>query len=122
MEPRTWNVPPRRLRGPRRWALARSRPLDSISPAILSPHSRSPGGVSRQVRRRSQVGLSARPVAPFRGSGAARATQILRRLAATALSQNLGILLQATLLWSPVCAPLSPPIHSPFLHLQPSTC
>ena len=54
---------PVELRCSRRRARARSHPLDSISPALLSPHSRASGGVSRQVRRRSQVGLSARPAA-----------------------------------------------------------
>src|SRR6266478_1505421 len=109
------------LRCSRRRTLARSHPLDSISPALLSPHSRAPAGVSRQVRRRSQVGLSTWPTAPFRGFGAARATQILRRLAATAVSQKLGGLLQATLRRPRVCAPVSRSLHSPCRHLQPST-
>src|SRR5438034_2274919 len=68
-----------------------------------------------------QVGLSARPAAPFRGSGVARATQILRRLAATAVSQKLGGLLQTTLRGPRVCAPVSRPLHPPRRHLQPST-
>ncbi len=53
--------------------------------------------------------LSAWPVAPFRESAAAaRATQsLLRRLAATAVPQTLGDLLQATLRRPRVCAPVT---------------
>jgi hypothetical protein len=59
--------------------------------------------------------------APFRRSGIARPTQILRRLAATAVSQKLGGLLETTLRRPRVCAPVSRPLHPPRRHLQPST-
>src|SRR5229473_2509915 len=121
LEPKAPAASPRPLRRPRRWTLARSHPLDSISPSLLSPHSSTPARVSRQVRRRSQVSLSTWPASSFRRSGAARATQGLRCLAAAAIPKRLDRLLQTTLRRPRVCTPVSRPLHSSRGHLQSST-
>jgi hypothetical protein len=96
LEPETPDSSPCPLCRRRGWALAGSHPLDPISPALLSSPSRAPAGVSRQVRRQSQVGLSA-------------------------VSQKLGGLLETTLRRPRVCASLSRPLQPPRRHLQPST-
>jgi len=59
LEPKAPASSPCSLRCSRRWTLARSHSLDSIPSSLLSPHPGTPSCVSRQVRRRSQVRLSA---------------------------------------------------------------
>jgi len=107
----TWNQSSCPLRRSRRRSLARSHLLDSLSPSLLSPHSGAPAGVSRQVRRRSQVRLSTWPASSFRQSGTAGATQDLRCLAQTTVSKGLDRLLQTALRRARLCAPVSGPLH-----------
>src|SRR5438132_7658610 len=116
-----WACGPRNLmKMTRRWTLPRSHPLASIPSSLLPPHPGAPTCVSRQVRRRSQVGLSAWPASSFRESSAAHTIQDLRFLAETAVPKGLDRLLQITL-WRPrICAPVSRPLHPPRGHLQPS--
>src|SRR5664279_1163672 len=89
---------------------------DSIPPSLSSP----PGAetcVSWKVRRWPQVRLPT-PAPPLGGrSGTDRSAQDLRRLAATAIPQELGGLLQTTLRWPPVCTPVSGPLHPSRGHL-----
>ena len=95
---------------PGRWALPRSHPLDPVPSSLLSPHSSTPTCVSRQVRRRSQVGFSAWPASSFRRSGSARATQDLRCLAPTTVPKRLDRLPQTTLRRSRLRTPVSRPL------------
>jgi len=109
----TWNQSSRFILSPLRCscrrALARSHPLDSISPALLSPHSRAP---ERCFAASSSDALK---LAFQRGqlhflsgeSAATCATQILRRLAATPVSQKLGWSIPSHPSRPRVCAPVS---------------
>ena len=91
--------------------------LDSIPPSLLSSPPGAASHVSWQVRRRPQVRLPT-PATPLRGrSGADRSAQDLRRLAQTTVSKELGGLLQTTLRWPRVCAPVSGPLHPSRGHL-----
>src|SRR5216684_3296705 len=121
LEPKAPASSPCPLCCPRRRTLARSHPLDSIPSSLLSSHPSTPTCVSRQIRGRSQVRLSARPASSCRRSGSACATQNLRSLAATAVPKRLDRLLQTALRGPRICAPVSRPLHPPRRHLQPST-
>src|ERR1019366_111689 len=122
----TWNQklehhPQRALCRARRRIVARSLSWGSITLSLLSSHPCAPASFSRQVYRRSetqlplgQARLPCHPEAP-------RSPQSLRRLVATAVSQALGGLLQATLRRPRVCPPVSRPVHPSRGHLQPST-
>src|SRR5206468_685004 len=87
------------LRHPIRRAGVRSHPLDSIPPSLLPPPPGTPPCVSRQVRCRAQVSVSAWPATSFRQSGSTRSTQDLRFLAPATISKRLDRVLQTTLRW-----------------------
>src|SRR2546426_269102 len=120
LEPKTPASSPCPLCRRRGWALTRSHPLDSISPALLSPHSGAAACVSRQVRRRSQARFPASATQLLGRSVPPRSAQDLRCLAQTTVSKRLDRLLQTTLRRPRVCAPVSGPLHPPSGHLQPS--
>src|SRR5271157_1899798 len=101
-------------------ALARPYAMDSIPPSLLTSPPGAAARVSWQIRRRPQVRLPTQS-APLRGrSGTDRSAQDLRRLAASAIPQELGGLLQTTLRWPRIRAPVSGPLHPSRGHLQPS--
>ena len=107
---------------PRRRTLPRSHPLDSIPP----PRFFLPIAVLRRVFRGKFVAalksaFRAPPAAPGRRTCAARPSQVLRCLAASALPQRLDRLLQTTLRRTRVRPAVSWPLHPPRRHLQPST-
>src|SRR5271169_2786550 len=92
----------------------------SIPPSLLSSPPGAASRVSWQIRRRPQVRLPT-PAAPLlRGVGPAGSAQDLRLLAQTTVSQALGGLLQTTLRWPRIRAPVSGPLHPSRGHLQPS--
>src|SRR5262249_31284173 len=72
------------------------------------------------VRRRPEVCLRAPSTALGRRTCTAHPSQVLRRLAASALPQRLDRLLQTTLRRTRVRPAVSRPLYSPRRHLQPS--
>src|SRR5258708_2581699 len=96
LEPETPTSSPCPLCRPRRRTLPRSRPLDSIPPALLPSHRRTAARVPRQVRRRPEVCLRTPSTAPGPRTRTPNLSQVLRGLAASTLPQRLDRLLQTT--------------------------
>ena len=75
------------LRHSRRRPVARSRPLDSFTRAILSPYPCASPRFPRQIRCRSPAGLPSRPTQLPRRPSSPRSAENLRRLAPPSVPQ-----------------------------------
>src|SRR6266446_5692590 len=105
-----------------RWRLVpRSHPLGKITRSVLSSYPRAPSHFPRQVCCCSPAGLSRRPTQLPWKPDLSRPAQDLRRLATAAVQKGLGGVLETTLRWSGICAPVSGPLHPSRGHLQPSS-
>src|SRR5258708_15640113 len=105
-----------------RWRLvARSHPLGKITRSILSSYPSAPPHFPRQVCCCSPAGLSRRPTQLPWKPDLSHPTQDLCRLATAAVQKGLGGVLETTLRWPGICAPVSGPLHPSRGHLQPSS-
>src|SRR5262249_18371470 len=120
LEPETPASSPCPLCRSRQRTLPQSRPLDSIPPALLPSHRHTAARVPWQVRRWSEVCLRTRPTASGRRTRAARPSQGLPSLAASAVPQRLDRLLPTTLRRTRVRPAVSRPLYPSRRHLQPS--
>src|SRR6267142_4800181 len=95
-----------------RWRLvARSHPLGKITRSILSSYPSAPSHFPRQVCCCSPASLSRRPTQLPWKPDLSRPAQDLRRLATSAVQKGLGGVLETTLRWPGVCAPVFGPLH-----------
>src|SRR6266853_2030749 len=120
LESEAQHAPACPLRRSRRRPLARSHPLGSLTRKLLRSQTGAAESLSRQIRRRAQASFSERPTQlPWRPEAPSSA-QDLRCLAAATLSTNLGGVLEASLRWPRIRAPVSGPLYPSGGHLQPS--
>src|SRR5271166_4185227 len=105
------------LRGPRRWTLAGSHPLDPHPLLFLSSHQSAESGFSRQVRGCVEARRQRRKTPLLWRSESARSAQDVLRLAPSTVPARLGGLLQTALRWSRACPTLSRRLHPPRRHL-----
>src|SRR5216684_6314383 len=108
------------LRHSRRWPVIRSHPLGKITRSVLSSHPRAPSCFPRQVCCCSPAGLSRRPTQLPWKPDLSRPAQDLRRLATAAVQKGLGGVLETTLRWPGVRAPVFGSLHPSCGHLQSS--
>src|SRR5262249_18311323 len=96
-----------------------SHPLDSLTGQLLPSQESAAQNLSRQVRRRSQAGLSEWPAPLPRSPEASGSTQDLRRVPPATLSTRLVGLFETPLRWPRIRRALSGPLHSSRAYLQP---
>src|SRR5882762_9873955 len=99
-----------------RWIAARQRellPTRYVHVVFTLP----PSCFPRQVCCCSPAGLSRRPTQLPRKPDLSRPAQDLRRLATAAVQKGLGGVLETTLRWPGVCAPVFGPLHPSRSHL-----